>query len=90
MLSQSARLVREQIRLQAEFGPLLLLGLDDERARAEVAARDRAIVRAVDRAPRRPRHAMPPASSCAGSPSTSSPPRRASNEEVRSMSRSRA
>ena len=47
VLSQSARLVREQIRLQAEFGPLLLLGLDDERARAEVASRDRAIVRAV-------------------------------------------
>ena len=47
VLSQSARLVREQIRLQAEFGPLLLLGLDDERARTEVTARDRAIVRAV-------------------------------------------
>src|SRR6187401_3614366 len=31
---------------------------------------------------------MPPASSCAGSPSTSSPPRRASNGEARSMSRS--
>lgn len=47
VLSQSARLVREQIRLQAEFGPLLLLGLDDESARTEVVARDRAIVRAV-------------------------------------------
>lgn len=47
VLSQSARLVREQIRLQAEYGPLLLLGLDDESARAEVVARDRAIVRAV-------------------------------------------
>jgi DNA-binding FadR family transcriptional regulator len=47
VLSQSARLVREQIRLQAEFGPLLLLGLDDERARTAVTARDRAIVRAV-------------------------------------------
>ena len=47
VLSQSARLVREQIRLQAEFGPLLLLGLDDEGARVEVVARDRAIVRAV-------------------------------------------
>jgi len=47
VLSQSARLVREQIRLQAEFGPVLLLGLDDERARADVATRDRAIVRAV-------------------------------------------
>jgi DNA-binding FadR family transcriptional regulator len=47
VLSQSARLVREQIRLQAEFGPLLLLGLDDEGTRADVVARDRAIVRAV-------------------------------------------
>ena len=47
VLSQSARLVREQIRLQAEFGPLLLLGLDAESARAEVVALDRAIVRAV-------------------------------------------
>jgi DNA-binding FadR family transcriptional regulator len=47
VLSQSARLVREQIRLQAEFGPLLLLGLDDEQSRTDVTARDRAIVRAV-------------------------------------------
>ncbi len=47
VLSQSARLVREQIRLQAEFGPLLLLGLDDERARTTIIASDRAIVRAV-------------------------------------------
>ena len=46
-MSKSARLVREQIRLQAEFGPLLLLGLDDERARADVASHDRAVVRAV-------------------------------------------
>ena len=47
VLSQSARLVREQIRLQAEFGPLLLLGLDDEAQRADVAAHDRRIVRAI-------------------------------------------
>ncbi|KRC59375.1 GntR family transcriptional regulator [Agromyces sp. Root81] len=47
VLSQSARLVREQIRLQAEFGPLLLLGLDDEAQRADATARDRDIVRAV-------------------------------------------
>lgn len=47
VLSQSARLVREQIRLQAEFGPLLLLGLDDGEQRADAAAHDRDIVRAV-------------------------------------------
>lgn len=47
VLSQSARLVREQIRLQAEFGPLLLLGLDDAQQRADAAAHDRRIVRAV-------------------------------------------
>ncbi|WP_448808602.1 FadR/GntR family transcriptional regulator [Agromyces bauzanensis] len=47
VLSQSARLVREQIRLQAEFGPLLLLGLDDTEARADATAHDRRIVRAV-------------------------------------------
>ncbi|WP_022891477.1 FadR/GntR family transcriptional regulator [Agromyces subbeticus] len=47
VLSQSARLVREQIRLQAEFGPLLLLGLDDEQARTDAAAHDHAIMRAV-------------------------------------------
>ncbi|AWB94598.1 FadR family transcriptional regulator [Agromyces badenianii] len=47
VLSQSARLVHEQIRLQAEFGPLLLLGLDGEQARADVAAHDLAIMRAV-------------------------------------------
>ena len=52
VLSQSARLVREQIRLQAEFGPLLLLGLDDAQQRADAAAHDRRIVRAV--AARRP------------------------------------
>ncbi|MFF2271955.1 winged helix-turn-helix domain-containing protein [Agromyces sp. NPDC058136] len=47
VLSQSARLVREQIRLQAEFGPLLLIGLDDAEARTAAAAADRRIVRAV-------------------------------------------
>jgi DNA-binding FadR family transcriptional regulator len=36
VLSQSARLVREQIRLQAEFGPLLLLGLGDPGTREQV------------------------------------------------------
>ena len=49
MLSQSARLVREQIRLQAEFGPLLLLGLADESARVEITALNQRIVRAVAR-----------------------------------------
>lgn len=47
VLSQSARLVREQIRLQAEFGPLLLLGLDDDHERADASAGARRIVRAV-------------------------------------------
>ncbi|WP_026378582.1 FadR/GntR family transcriptional regulator [Agromyces italicus] len=47
VLSQSARLVREQIRLQAEFGPLLLLAFGDDRERAEAAAVNRRIVRAV-------------------------------------------
>ena len=49
VLSQSARLVREQIRLQAEFGPLLLLGLADESARVEITALNQRIVRAVAR-----------------------------------------
>lgn len=47
VLSQSARLVREQIRVQAEFGPLLLLALDDERIRAAAAASTVAIATAV-------------------------------------------
>ncbi|UOQ90414.1 GntR family transcriptional regulator [Agromyces endophyticus] len=47
VLSQSARLVREQIRLQAEFGPLLLLGLGDDHERLEASAVNRRIVRAV-------------------------------------------
>lgn len=49
VLSQSARLVREQIRLQAEFGPLLLFGLVDDDARAEAFELDERIVRAVRR-----------------------------------------
>ncbi|MFK4730703.1 GntR family transcriptional regulator [Agromyces mediolanus] len=47
VLSQSARLVREQIRLQADAGPLLLLGLDEEAERTRAAASDRRIVAAV-------------------------------------------
>ncbi|MGO4105934.1 FadR/GntR family transcriptional regulator [Leifsonia sp. YAF41] len=37
VLTQSARLVREQIRVQAEFGPLLFLGMGDPALRARVA-----------------------------------------------------
>ncbi|MEC5152060.1 GntR family transcriptional regulator [Cryobacterium sp. GrIS_2_6] len=47
VLSQSARLVREQVRLQAEFGPLLLLGLADPSMRARVAACNTDIVAAI-------------------------------------------
>ncbi|WP_281536007.1 FadR/GntR family transcriptional regulator [Cryobacterium breve] len=47
VLSQSARLVREQVRLQAEFGPLLLLGLADPSVRARVAACNTDVVAAV-------------------------------------------
>lgn len=47
VLSQSARLVREQIRVQAEFGPLLLLALDDDALRAEAAEGDAEIAAAV-------------------------------------------
>jgi DNA-binding FadR family transcriptional regulator len=67
VLSQSARLVREQIRLQAEFGPLLLLGGGDggdgddaDAAWSDTAARDRLIVRAV--AQHQPREAREAAS----------------------------
>jgi hypothetical protein len=49
VLSQSARLVREQIRLQAEFGPLLLFGLVDAGARSQAVEFDERIVRAVRR-----------------------------------------
>lgn len=47
VLSQSPRLVREQISLQADFGPLLLLSMMDAPARARVAAENAAIVAAV-------------------------------------------
>ena len=49
VLSQSPRLVREQIRLQADAAPLLLIGLDDAVVRADTLAHDRRIVRAVAR-----------------------------------------
>jgi DNA-binding FadR family transcriptional regulator len=52
VLSQSPRLVREQIRLQADTGPLLLLGLADAAVRDETLAHDQHIVRAI--AQRRP------------------------------------
>jgi DNA-binding FadR family transcriptional regulator len=62
VLSQSARLVREQIRLQAEFGPLLLIAIGDgiggDSARSDTVRRDRMIVRAVvERQPRDAREA---------------------------------
>ena len=47
VLSQSTRLVREQIRLQAEFGPLLWLGMRDAELRASTAASARTIAAAV-------------------------------------------
>lgn len=47
VLSQSARLVREQIRLQAEFGPLLLLGMGDAATRDRIASANRDIVAAI-------------------------------------------
>ncbi|MDJ0376781.1 GntR family transcriptional regulator [Cryobacterium sp. PH31-L1] len=47
VLSQSARLVRDLIRLQAEFGPLLLLGMTDARARRSLLASSQAIAGAV-------------------------------------------
>lgn len=61
VLSQSPRLVREQIRLQADAGPLLLLGLGEARVRSETIERDRLIVRAI--AGRRPAPAREAASS---------------------------
>lgn len=45
--SQSPRLVREQIRVQAEIGPILLVGLDDAATRAAVRRCDTDVVRAV-------------------------------------------
>ncbi|MFF2051682.1 FadR/GntR family transcriptional regulator [Leifsonia sp. NPDC058194] len=47
VLSQSARLVREQIRLQAEYGPLLWIGLHDPRPREEALASMRATAASV-------------------------------------------
>ncbi|NYD73375.1 GntR family transcriptional regulator [Leifsonia soli] len=47
VLSQSARLVREQLRLQAEFGPLLWLGMRDPAIRASAAAAATAVAEAV-------------------------------------------
>ncbi len=47
VLSQSTRLVREQIRLQAEFGPLLWLGMRDAALREGTAGSVRAIADAV-------------------------------------------
>ncbi|HEX7535527.1 MAG TPA: GntR family transcriptional regulator [Dermatophilaceae bacterium] len=47
VLSQSARLVREQIRLQAEFGPLLLLGMGDVATRERIASANTDIVTAI-------------------------------------------
>lgn len=47
VLSQSARLVREQISLQADFGPLLLLAMTDEQARARLAAENALIAQAI-------------------------------------------
>ncbi|WP_285116953.1 GntR family transcriptional regulator [Leifsonia sp. fls2-241-R2A-40a] len=47
VLSQSTRLVREQLRLQAEFGPLLWLGMRDAALRDTAAAAVRAIADGV-------------------------------------------
>lgn len=47
VLSQSARLVRELIRLQAEFGPLLFLGMTDTITRRSLFESNRAITDAV-------------------------------------------
>ncbi|WP_125615581.1 FadR/GntR family transcriptional regulator [Specibacter cremeus] len=47
VISQSPRLVREQIRLQAEFGQLLWLGMSDAAVRDRVAVLNRRVVDAV-------------------------------------------
>ena len=47
VISQSARLVREQIRLQSEFGPLLWLAMADVRVRARVFDLGAAIADAI-------------------------------------------
>lgn len=55
VLSQSPRLVREQIRLQADLGPVLLLGLTSAEVRRDALTQNRRIVRAI--AERCPAHA---------------------------------
>lgn len=52
VLSQSARLVREQIRLQAEYGPLLWVGLHDAGLRARAIRTMRETAAAVARCDR--------------------------------------
>lgn len=47
VLSQSPRLVREQIRVQAEYGPLLLLALDDESERERTVRANTSIAEAI-------------------------------------------
>lgn len=47
VLSQSSRLVREQIRVQAEYGPLLLIGLEDAAERAASGRNATAIAAAI-------------------------------------------
>lgn len=47
VLSQSTRLVREQIRLQAEFGPVLLLSMNSASMREQTVRADREIADAV-------------------------------------------
>jgi DNA-binding FadR family transcriptional regulator len=47
VLSQSTRLVREQIRLQAEFGPVLWLGMTDPDLRDRTSAATRSIADAI-------------------------------------------
>jgi len=49
VLSQSPRLVREQIRLQADAGPVLLVGLGDAECRAAALTEDRRIADALHR-----------------------------------------
>lgn len=47
VLSQSTRLVREQIRLQAEFGPLLWLSMSEATVRERIVSTNFAIVDAI-------------------------------------------
>jgi DNA-binding GntR family transcriptional regulator len=48
-LSQSARLVREHVRLQAEFGPLLWVGFREPRQRERAPAHYRAVIEQLAR-----------------------------------------